>query len=175
MSPRRRLSSAFHFWSDEGAKFQKSSVWARFTNATEHLIDKIEDVIDDEKKAIGNFLARVYLFVTVFSSSTSLLHNIHLVLLIAYSRHIHTQRQEKIMLENFEHNLEAAWAKAKPFFKIGVKGLVGTTMCLSGAHFGRCVVLFHTMRVTGWPAFQNAFVEIMNSYRRAREVVKVSN
>lgn len=81
-------------------------------------------------------------------------------------------KRERLALEHFEHNLGQAWTRCKPFVSIGVKGVVGATMCLAGAHFGRCVVLFHTMRVTGWPAFQNAIVELGKSYIAAREVVK---
>lgn len=80
--------------------------------------------------------------------------------------------KERIALEHLEENVHAAWTRTKPFWRIGLKGVVGGTMCLAGAHFGRCVVLFHTMRVTGWPAFERALVEIGKSYSAAREVVK---
>jgi len=121
----------------------RSSAWQRFSNATEHLKDAIEDRIEDlmdledEEAAIQGFLKR-----------------------------------ERLALEHFEHNLGQTWTRCKPFVSIGVKCVIGGTMCLAGAHFGRCVVLFHTMRVTGWPAFQNAIVELGKSYSAAREVVK---
>lgn len=81
-------------------------------------------------------------------------------------------KQERSALELLESNWALTWTRWKPVVSIGVKGIVGATMCLAGAHFGRCVVLFHTMRVTGWPAFQNAVMELGKSYCAAREVVK---
>lgn len=64
------------------------------------------------------------------------------------------------------------WGKHKSSVRVALKGVTGATLCCTGTHFGRCVILFHSLRVTGWPAFQHAVEEIGHSYQRARDVVK---
>lgn len=66
------------------------------------------------------------------------------------------------------------WSKHKSRVRVLAKGLTGATLACTGTHFGRCVILFHTLRVTGWPSFKRAIVEVGKSYQRARQVVKAS-
>ena len=75
---RRRRSSPLAFLNDgaaggqhEGAKLGRSGVWARLHNATEALMDKLEDAIEDEKKAISDFIARVFFLKSAFSVATN--------------------------------------------------------------------------------------------------------
>ena len=66
------------------------------------------------------------------------------------------------------------WTKHKSGVRVLLKGVTGATLACTGTHFGRCVILFHSLRVTGWPSFRRAVDEIGNSYQRARQVVKAS-
>lgn len=45
----------------EGQQLGRSGVWGRFRNATDALVDRIEDALEDEKQAIGDFFTRVQL------------------------------------------------------------------------------------------------------------------
>jgi hypothetical protein len=82
--------------------------------------------------------------------------------------------QEKIALDDLEHRMSDWWTRHKSGMRVGLKGLTGLTLCCTGTHFGRCVILFHSLRVTGWPSFKRAVEEIGHSYQRARQVVKAS-
>lgn len=81
-------------------------------------------------------------------------------------------QRRKIALDRAEDWLEDAWTRTRFVRRCALKGLLGTVMMGRGDHFGRCVVVAHTIRVTGWPIFKRAATEIAESWRNTRHAVR---
>ena len=54
--------------------------------------------------------------------------------------------QQTLMLEQVEKGVNEVKIKTRPLRSIGVKSVVGLMMMFRGAHFSRCLVLFHSIR-----------------------------
>jgi len=146
----RRASNhrlAFHLWGKhhehEGRALERSTVWQRFSNTTGDATNSSSTTIQQ----LGSFSTRKNPVFGILS-------------------------QEDLALDKVEQCVCRCWGQCKPFVSTAAKALAGGTMCLFGAHYARCAVVFHTMRVTGWPAFHKAVQELFRSYSAAREVVK---
>jgi hypothetical protein len=58
----------------------------------------------------------------------------------------HVILQERLALEHFEDQVEDAWRRTRVARSLCVKGVAGSALLFTGAHFSRCVVLAHTLR-----------------------------